>query len=95
MKELITKVRTKFALFAAVVVATVAPLALVGTAHAQEVTLDATQAANINGAVKSLPDAGIQFVFSTLQNALPYIVVVFAIFIALGLMFAWMKSHHK
>jgi len=52
-------------------------------AHAQEVTLDATTAANVNAAAKSIPDTGISFIMANVQNSLPFILTMVGIGLAI------------
>ena len=63
-------------------------------AHAQEVTLDPTTVQNIKDTAKSIPDTGLQFVFSSLQAVFPYILTLIAIGIAIALIMRYMRKAH-
>lgn len=74
----------------AVVAVFAAPLA----AHAQVVTLDPTQAANISSATGSIPTTASSFVLSSFQAALPYILLLVGLFVAYRIIMHFVKRGH-
>lgn len=62
-------------------------------AHAQEVTIDPTQQANLNSALKSIPDTATSQVFAIFPTVLPYILLLVAL--GIGLFVIRLLMHHK
>lgn len=72
--------------------ALLAVLAAPIAAHAQVVTLDPTQAANISAATGSVPTTAGSFVLSSFQSALPYILLVVGLFTAYKIIMHFVKK---
>lgn len=92
IKELYAKGVFKVAGVASAVglAALAAPLA----AHAQVVTLDPTEAANISSATGSIPTTAASFILSSFQSVLPYILLLVGLFVAYRIIMHFVKRGH-
>jgi len=82
-----------FATSALIAAGTLALGAMNFVAHAQEVTIDPTQQANLNLALKSIPDTATAQVLAIFPVVLPYILLLVAI--GIGLFIIRLLMHHR
>jgi len=96
MKEKLRNIYASGVVKTAGVVATLGltGLAVPMLAHAQAVTLDATQAANISSATGSIPTTAASFILSSFQAVLPYILLLTGLFIAYRIIMHFVHKGH-
>lgn len=88
-------VYSKYAAAAGLMTAVVAVLVSdPGLAHAQAVTLDATQSADISSATGSIPTTAASFILSSFQAVLPYILLLVGLFVAYRIIMHFVKRGH-
>ena len=63
-------------------------------AHAQAVTIDPTDAANLNAAVGSIPTAAKGEVFAIFPVVMPYILLIITLTVAFFLVKSFMRKAH-